>query len=83
MTQEEELELLAAYQPEIWMMRKDAIYNAQFALRIGIKYVQDAIDLILNEEVHINAHVREKCIEIMRNEKQVCEQALEGLAKPE
>ncbi len=83
MTQEEELELLAAYQPEIWMMRKDAIYNAQFALRIGIKYVQDAIELILDDSFDIPKHVREKLVEIMKNEKLICEQALEGLVKSE
>jgi hypothetical protein len=82
MTAKEELELMS-YQPEMWLMRKDAIYSARFALKIGIKYIQEAIDHTLSNEVIINTHVKEKLVEIMKNEKLICEQALEGLVKPE
>ena len=83
MTHEEELELLAAYQPEMWLMRKDNIYAAQSALKIGIKYIQDTIDLIQDKNFNISNHVREEFIKIVKNEKLLCEQALEGLVKPE
>ena len=82
MTNEEELELMS-YQPEMWLMRKDDIYSARFALKICIKYIQEAIDHTLGNEVTINTHVKEKLVEIMKNEKLICEQALEGLVKPE
>jgi hypothetical protein len=76
-------EQFTGYIPEMWIMRKDDIYAAQTALRIGIKYIEEAMDLMQNKDFYMNQHIRDECLKIMQNEKILCEQALEGLNKPE
>jgi len=66
------------YAPETWVMLKDDIYAAQQAIRIGLEHVNDEI------YIHDNDYVdrkNKKYLEILKNEKLILEQALEGLLK--
>jgi hypothetical protein len=84
MTNKEELELMS-YQPEMWLMRKDDIYAAQRAIRIGIEYNKDAIATYENSLFDQDGPTRQnqKYLEILKNEKLILEQALKSLVKPE
>lgn len=68
------------YIPEQWVMLKDNIYAAQRAIRIGLEYIESEIVELetLPRLNKINKHY----LEILKNEKLICEQALEGLSKP-
>lgn len=67
------------YIPEQWTMLKDNIYAAQRAIRIGLEYVVDDID---HYENAYPTRQNLKYLEILKNEKLICETALEGLSKP-
>lgn len=72
------------YIPEQWVMLKDNIYAAQRAIRIGLEYNKDAIATYENSLFDQDGPTRpnQKYLEILKNEKIILEQALEGLAKP-
>jgi hypothetical protein len=72
-------EQLIGYIPETWVVLKDNIYAAQRAIRIGLEYIIDDIDHY--ENAHLTRQ-NEKYLEILKNEKLILEQALEGLSKP-
>jgi hypothetical protein len=67
------------YTPETWVMLKDNIYAAQRAIRIGLEYI---IESIYNYEnvAHLTRE-NQHYLDILKNEKIVLEQALEGLMK--
>lgn len=67
------------YIPEQWVMLKDNIYAAQRAIRIGLEHIDE---VIANNEKHYPDRQIVKYLEILKNEKLICEQALEGLLKP-
>ncbi len=67
------------YIPEQWVMLKDNIYAAQRAIRIGLEHIDE---VIANTEKHYPDRQIVKYLEILKNEKLICEQALEGLSKP-
>jgi hypothetical protein len=67
------------YIPEQWVMLKNDIYAAQRAIRIGLEYIEDSIDHYENE---YPSRQNLKYLDILKNEKRVLEQALEGLSKP-
>jgi hypothetical protein len=73
-------EQFTGYIPEMWVMRKDDIYAAQRAIRIGLEHIEESI---ANYEKHYPDRQILKYLEILKNEKLICEQALEGLNKPE
>jgi len=66
------------YAPETWVMLKDDIYAAQQAIRIGLEHVNDEIYIYDNDYVD---RKNKKYLEILKNEKLILEQALEGLLK--
>jgi hypothetical protein len=67
------------YIPEQWIMLKDNIYAAQRAIRIGLEYIVNDIDHYENE---YPSRQNLKYLDILKNEKLILEQALEGLSKP-
>jgi hypothetical protein len=67
------------YIPEQWVMLKDNIYAAQRAIRIGLEYIVNDIDHYENE---YPSRQNLKYLDILKNEKLILEQALEGLSKP-
>lgn len=67
------------YVPEQWVMLKNNIYAAQRAIRIGLEYIVDDID---HYENGYPSRQNLKYLEILKNEKLILEQALEGLSKP-
>ena len=67
------------YIPEQWVMLKDNIYAAQRAIRIGLEHIEESIK---NHEKFWDNRQNQKYLEILKNEKLICEQALEGLSKP-
>lgn len=73
-------EQFTGYIPEQWVMPKDNIYAAQRAIRIGLEHIEESI---ANYQKHYQDRQTLKYIEILKNEKLICEQALEGLNKPE
>jgi hypothetical protein len=80
MTNKEELELMS-YQPEMWLMRKDDIYAAQRAIRIGIEHIEAKI--IALETLPRLCRANKNYLEFIKNEKLICTQALKSLVKPE
>jgi hypothetical protein len=80
MTNKEELELMS-YLPEMWLMRKDNIYAAQKAIRIGLENIEAKI--VELETLPRICRANKNYLEFLRNEKLFCEEALEGLNKPE
>lgn len=72
-------EQFTGYIPEQWVMRKDDIYAAQRAIRIGLELIEEGI---VNYQKHYPDRQTLKYLEILKNEKLICEQALEGLSKP-
>ena len=73
-------EQFTGYIPEQWVMLKDNIYAAQRAIRIGLEHIEEGI---VNYQKHYADRQTLKYLEILKNEKIICEQALEGLNKPE
>ena len=73
-------EQFTSYIPEKWIMLKDNIYAAQRAIRIGLEHINEHIKTY--ESFSLSRQNR-KYLEILKNEKLICEQALEGLNKPE
>jgi hypothetical protein len=73
-------EQFTGYIPEQWVMPKDNIYAAQRAIRIGLELIEESI---ANHEKLWDNRQNQKYLEILKNEKFICEQALEGLNKPE
>jgi len=68
------------YIPEKWIVTKDSIYAAQFAISIGLKYIVEEIEKWEKAEPSWPGYVnREHILRILNNEKIVCEQALNGL----
>ncbi len=74
-------EQFTGYIPEQWVMRKDNIYAAQRAIRIGLEHINDKISQYDQEYLYLTRQ-NVKYIEILKNEKLILEQALEGLSKP-
>jgi hypothetical protein len=72
-------EQFTGYITEQWVMRKDDIYAAQRAIRIGLEHIDE---LIHTYESFSLSRQNRKYLEILKNEKLICEQALEGLSKP-
>jgi hypothetical protein len=72
-------EQFTGYIPEQWVVLKDNIYAAQRAIRIGLEHVDENINTYENI-AHSRQH--QKYLEILKNEKLILEQALEGLSKP-
>lgn len=66
------------YIPEQWVMLKDNIYAAQRAIRIGLEHIEENISN-LQGSGYSRQHL--KYLEILKNEKIILEQALEGLSK--
>lgn len=66
------------YIPEQWVMLKDNIYAAQRAIRIGLEHIEESITYHQKFGDRQNL----KYLEILKNEKIILEQALEGLSKP-
>ena len=71
-------EQFTGYIPEQWVMLKDNIYAAQRAIRIGLEHIEEEIYKYENISSSIP---NVKYLEILKNEKLICEQALEGLSK--
>ena len=67
------------YTPETWVMLKDNIYAAQHAIRIGLEHINEHIETYESSSL---SRQNRKYLEILKNEKLICEQALEGLTKP-
>jgi hypothetical protein len=72
-------EQFTGYIPEQWVMLKDNIYAAQRAIRIGLEHIEEGI---VNYQKHYQDRQTLKYLEILKNEKLICEQALEGLSNP-
>ena len=75
-----EEKLNQCYIPEQWVVLKDNIYAAQRAIRIGLEHINDKINTY--ETCFTSSRQNLKYIEILKNEKLILEQALEGLSKP-
>jgi hypothetical protein len=73
-------EQFTGYIPEQWVMLKDNIYAAQRAIRIGLEHIDKTINTY--EKFFSLTRQNLKYLEILKNEKLICEQALEGLSKP-
>lgn len=65
------------YEPERWWILKDSIYAAQRAIKIGMEHMDDSIDRL--EKAEIIDRTERVYLEIMREEKRLCEKALAGL----
>lgn len=65
------------YQPEKWIVLKDSIYAAQTAIKLAIEYIEAKIVEI--ETLPRLSLQHQKYLEIVKNEKVICVQALEGL----
>jgi hypothetical protein len=68
------------YIPEQWVMLKDNIYAAQLAIRIGLEYIES--EIVELETLPRLGKANKHYLKILKNEKLICEQALEGLSKP-
>jgi hypothetical protein len=66
--------------PEEWVMRKDDIYAAQTAIKIAIDHIEDKIKEF--ENLSSRSRQNDKYLEILKNERLICEKALYGLSKP-
>jgi hypothetical protein len=75
----EDIQLNQCYIPEQWVMLKDNIYAAQRAIRIGLEHIAEDIN---HYENVCHTRQNQKYLELLKNEKLICEQALEGLSKP-
>ena len=74
-----EEKLNQCYIPEQWVVLKDNIYAAQRAIRIGLEHIEESIK---NHEKFWDNRQNQKYLELLKNEKTILEQALEGLSKP-
>ena len=72
-------EQFTGYIPEQWVMLKDDIYAAQCAIRIGLEHINEHIKTY---ESFSLSRQNQKYLEILKNKKLICKQALEGLTKP-
>ena len=68
------------YTPEQWVILKDNIYAAQRAIRIGLEYIES--EIVELETLPRLGKANKHYLKILKNEKLICEQALEGLSKP-
>jgi hypothetical protein len=75
----EDIQLNQCYIPEQWVVLKDNIYAAQRAIRIGLEHIEESIK---NHEKFWDNRQNQKYLELLKNEKIILEQALEGLSKP-
>ena len=76
MSEEKPLEPLY-YEPEKWVVLKDSIYAAQRAIRIGLEHINGEIRDC--ESLSNRSRRNDKYLEILKNEKVICEKALEDL----
>jgi hypothetical protein len=67
------------YNPERWVVLKDDIYAAQRAIHIGLEHLNEHIKTC--ESFSLPRQNR-KYLEILKNEKLICEKALENLQEP-
>lgn len=68
------------YTREQWVMLKDDIYAAQTAIKIAIDHIEDKIKEF--ENLSNRSRQNDKYLEILKNERLICEKALQGLQRP-